>query len=94
MEQYPKVLLEFAAAGKPIVTSDVGDSRCIVDDGVNGYVVPRFDSVTTAHRILDLLSDSNMARQMGSNGRIRVETEFTMNAMVNRLKKHYCSLIE
>lgn len=75
-EGMPKSLLEAAAAGLPIVATDVPGCRDVVRDGDNGLLVPRGDAGALAGAIERLLDDPALARAMGRRGRERAEAEF------------------
>lgn len=68
-EGLPKVLIEAAAAGRPIVTTDAPGCREIVKDGENGFLVPvrSVEPLTTALR--RLIEDADLRAQMGRKGR-------------------------
>ena len=68
-EGLPRVLIEAAACGLPIVTTDVPGCREIVADGVNGYLVPARDGPATAAAIARLVEDSTQRRAMGVRSR-------------------------
>ena len=70
-EGVPTALLEGMAAGRPVVTTDAGHVRSIVDDGVEGFVVPVGDVDAIAHRLSTLLSNRTLASVMGRRGRER-----------------------
>ncbi len=94
-EQFPRVLLEYMAAKKPVVATDVGGITEAVLDGVNGYVVPPADYISLAKAILNLISNPSMARQMGNNNRKLVEEKFSLPMMMGKLiSKCYLPLLE
>jgi glycosyltransferase involved in cell wall biosynthesis len=70
-EGVPTALLEAMAAGRPVVTTDAGHVRSIVDDGREGFVVPIGDVAALAERLSSLLRDRGLARDMGARGRDR-----------------------
>ncbi|MEO5799885.1 MAG: glycosyltransferase family 4 protein [Gemmatimonadales bacterium] len=76
-EGMPKVLLEAAAVGRPIVTTAVPGCREVVTDGLNGLLVPARDAVALAAAMQSLLNDPARLQSMGSAGRRRAEAEFT-----------------
>jgi len=82
-EGLPKVLLEAAACGRPIVTTDVPGCREIVQHGVNGFLVPIYDSVLLAESLAKLIESSELREKMGANGRNLVKREFSIEK-VNR----------
>lgn len=68
-EDTPRVLIEAAAAGRPIVTTDTTGSRDVVRDGRTGYVVPVGDDRALAEKIGYLLAHPETARAFGAAGR-------------------------
>jgi glycosyltransferase involved in cell wall biosynthesis len=76
-EGLPKSLLEAAAAGKPIVTTDVPGCRTVVHDGVNGLLVPARDAQALARAITRLVEDPQLRARLGRSGRQRAELEFS-----------------
>lgn len=76
-EGLPVVVLEAFAAGVPVVATAVGGTPEVVEDGVNGYLVPPGKPAALAARIKDALADEDRRRAMGERGRQRVRTHFT-----------------
>ncbi|MCB1783500.1 MAG: glycosyltransferase family 4 protein [Alphaproteobacteria bacterium] len=83
-EGVPKVLLEAAAAGKAIVTTDHPGCREAVADGVNGLLVPIKDAGSLADAIADLLSHPDKRAAMESSGRARALGEFDVHLIVSQ----------
>lgn len=75
-EGYPTVLLEASAAGLPVVSTYVTGCIDAVMHGVNGFLVKPGNSYELAEGIRKLLQDPELAKQMGSAGRKRVEMDF------------------
>lgn len=75
-EGTPRILLEAAAMAKPIVATDVPGCREVVEDGVNGLLVPVKDAAALATAIGTLLSSPNLYQQMGQAGREKMLKEF------------------
>ena len=87
-EGMSNVLLESAALGRPIITTDRSGCREIVDHGVNGYVVePRscHDLIENIERFLSLSYEQK--KQMGLAGRAKVEKEFDRQIVVEAYLK-------
>jgi len=75
-EGVPKSLIEAAACGLPIITTDAPGCREIVEQGVNGLLVPCRDANALAEAIRRLHDDPNQRRRMGAAGRAKVLAEF------------------
>lgn len=78
-EGVPKVLLEAAATGRPIVTTDMPGCRECVDEGGNGYLVEARNAWALADALEKLLADPLMCERMGKAGRAKVEAGFTVD---------------
>ncbi|QSA98465.1 glycosyltransferase family 4 protein [Methylococcus sp. EFPC2] len=82
-EGLPKVLIEAAACGRPIVTTDVPGCREVVRDGENGLLVPARSVQPLADALRRLIEDPDLRKRMGSKGREMAVAEFSVNR-VNR----------
>ncbi len=76
-EGLPNVILEAFAARKPVVATAVGGTPEVVVDGEGGYLVRPGDEEKMAERILELMHDSELRRQMGEMGQRRVCETFS-----------------
>jgi glycosyltransferase involved in cell wall biosynthesis len=76
-EGLPRALLEAAACGRPIVTTDVPGCRDFVRTGIEGFVVPPDDPNALADALAKLSIDAELRRTMGRNARARVFSGFT-----------------
>ena len=84
-------MTEAMMCGLPVVVSDVGDLKDLVDDGVNGYLVPRRSPEQFAARIIDLLSNSQKLEafsQAARSSALRYATE-AATAKWDNIIKHY-----
>lgn len=75
-EGMPKSLLEAAACGLAVVTTDVPGCRQVVRQGENGLLVPAQDAPALAHAIGELLADPARRRQFAAASRAMAEREF------------------
>lgn len=82
-EGVPKVLLEAAASGRAIVTTDHPGCREAVKDVENGLLVPVRDASATAAAVALLLRDETMRKKMGGAGRKRAEEYFDVRRIAN-----------
>src|ERR1044072_4655004 len=76
-EGFSNAILEYMAAARPVVVTDVGGAREAVVPGETGYIVPAGDFESMAARMIDLLSDNKRADAMGARGRAIVEEKFS-----------------
>ncbi len=83
-EGVPKVLLEAAASGRPIVATDVPGCREVVRPGENGLLVAPRDAGALADALGTLLADRGLRARMGARGREIVEAEFTEEHVIAR----------
>ncbi len=93
-EGLPRSLIEAAAAGLPIVTTDVPGCREVVDHGVTGFLVPVRDSVALAEALAKLLNDPILASSMGLAGRAKVLAEFDERIVFEKTLTVYRELVE
>ena len=92
-EGLPKVLLEAAACGKPLVATDVPGCREIVRHGVTGLLVPPRDAATLAAGIDLLLRDSLLRTTMGVAGREAVIRDFSVEKVAGQVTQLYRELL-
>jgi glycosyltransferase involved in cell wall biosynthesis len=83
-EGVPRALLEAAAMGKPIVTTDNTGCREVVDAEVNGIIVPPRDGEALAAAIDRLLRDRGLRQRMGEAGRAKMRRDFDERLIVDR----------
>jgi glycosyltransferase involved in cell wall biosynthesis len=86
-------LLESMAVGTPVICTRVGGMPEYVDDGVTGFIVPPNDPAAIRGRLLRLLDDVALIRQMGDAGRRHVEG-FSWSAVADAVFASYGSSIE
>ena len=84
-EGLSNVLLESAASGRPIITTNRSGCREVVDNGINGYVVKEKDSNDLIEKIEMFLTLSVKERsEMGLAGRNKVEREFNRQIVIQK----------
>jgi glycosyltransferase involved in cell wall biosynthesis len=92
-EGYSIALLEGAAAGVPMVATDVGGNREIVADGVTGVVVPHGDEVALSRALLDLLNDPPRRARYGAAAAAWAAQAAGIDTMQRRYADLYRSLL-
>ena len=80
-EGIPLAVIEVMAAGKPIVSTDVGGVCEVVEDGRTALLAPSGDDAVLAEHILRLAADPALREQMGRLGRERAESVFSERRM-------------
>jgi UDP-N-acetylmuramyl pentapeptide phosphotransferase/UDP-N-acetylglucosamine-1-phosphate transferase/glycosyltransferase involved in cell wall biosynthesis len=88
-EGVPRSLLEAAAMGKAIVTTDNTGCREAVESGKNGLLVPPRDAIALADAIGTLLRDPALRESMGSAGRRKMLDRFDERSVINSAVKAY-----
>lgn len=83
------VALESMSCGTPVIVSDVGSLPEIVEDGVTGFIVPPNNPSAISNKIEYLISNPEIARSMGIQGRKRIVERFTWDVIVNRCLEIY-----
>ncbi len=91
-EGLPKSLLEAAACGLPIVTTDAIGCRDVVEDGVNGYLVPVKEVAPLAAAVQKLIDNPGLRMAMGQKGRLRAETDFSSERVIAETMAVYAQL--
>ncbi len=81
-EGLPKILLEAASCGRPIVTTDVPGCREVVQDGKNGFLVPAKNTEALKEALLKLIADKDLRGSMGEASREKAVLLFS-NDIVN-----------
>jgi len=85
-EGVPKVLLEAAACGRAVVTTDVPGCRDAIEKNTTGLLCKVKDSESLANGIEKLILDTNLRNNMGKAARVLAEKEFDI---INVVKKHF-----
>ena len=92
-EGLSNVLLEALACGRPIITTDRAGCKEVVDDGINGFIVKQKDFKDLIEKIEKFLSLSiEQRKEMGLNGREKVEKEFDRNIVIDKYIKEIKSI--
>jgi glycosyltransferase involved in cell wall biosynthesis len=91
-EALPTVLAEAMAARKPVIASKVGGVPEIVDDGVNGLLLPPADARKLAKAIISLLGDPERAAAMGKAGFDIAAARFDLDRQCRQLEACYSEL--
>ena len=83
-EGLPLALLEAAASGRPMVTTNVPGCRSVVEDGAQGFLVPARDSRKLADALEVLILSKGLREKMGASARARAVQEFAKDQIVRQ----------
>jgi L-malate glycosyltransferase len=86
-------ILEYMAAGRPVVATDVGGAREAVVEGETGFLVPAGDDEQMAERVSLLLREPARAMAMGARGARIVREKFSCSAQLNAVESLYAELL-
>jgi glycosyltransferase involved in cell wall biosynthesis len=88
-EGFSNSILEYMAAGRPVVATDVGGVREVVTEGETGYLLTPGDCQTLADRVIYLLKNPKEAQLMGEKARNVVSREFSTTRQLERVEELY-----
>lgn len=92
-EGMSNALLEAMAAGVSVVATDYIGARELIQDGKEGFLVPLDDDHGMAERVLQLLGDPELRTRMGQSGMDRVDRQYSLPVMGDRLIQIYSRLL-
>jgi glycosyltransferase involved in cell wall biosynthesis len=92
-EGFPISILEAMRTGLPVIASNVNGVGEAVSDGVTGFLIPAADATAFQCRLVQLLTDVNLRRNLGAAGRLRFEQEFTADVMLRKTATIYRELV-
>jgi glycosyltransferase involved in cell wall biosynthesis len=92
-EGLPRTLLEAAACGRAIVTTDVPGCRTLVRDGVEGRLVPSGDTPSLTEALITLSARPDLVARMGEAARTRVLDGFTERDVMDNVKQLYGAML-
>jgi glycosyltransferase involved in cell wall biosynthesis len=92
-EGFSNSIIEYMAAARPVVATDVGGAREQIVEGETGYIVAPGDDKALAERLISLLRDPATARRMGERGLQVVKDKFSCAAQVENVEALYERLL-
>lgn len=93
-EGTPVTIIEALAAGRPIVSTNVGGVADVVRDGVDGFLVEVGDTGAMAARLAEIAADPALAKRLGQAGRKRVLRRYAVARLVDDVDRLYRALLE
>ena len=92
-EGIPRVLLEAASMGLPLVAASGPGSNDVVEDGVSGVLVPPKDPAAIADSVLRLANDPALRARLGAEARERAIAQFDLSVVAERTRSLYEALL-
>ena len=93
-ENFPFAILEAQSTGLPVISTKVGGIPEFLVDNENGFVIDPGDPTQLAQRLLTLLQDAKLAKEMGDRGRKLIEKKFDWRLITSQVIDLYHKLLE
>ena len=93
-EGISNTILEAMASGRPVIATDVGGNRELVEQDATGFLVAPEDPSAMAAALARYVDDENLRRRHGQNARIRAENRFSLDRMIEQYVQVYDSLLD
>ena len=84
MEGLPTTILEAMASAKPVVTLDIEGCRDLIENGINGFIVPPGHADAFAEKIIQIITDDELAVQLGKEGHKIAEMQYTWESVTKK----------
>lgn len=93
-EGFSNSIIEYMAAGRAVVATNVGGAAEAIVEGETGYLVDSGDYIAMAKRLVSLLQNTATARAMGQRGKQRIEQNFSSKALLHNTEVLYHRLFD
>ncbi|MCM8772865.1 MAG: glycosyltransferase [Candidatus Omnitrophica bacterium] len=92
-EGMPNLILEGMACKKPVICSEYGGGKEIIDDGINGFLVKPKDIEDISKKILFLLQNPEICKSMGEKNYLLVKKNFSVEKMIENYQNFYFKIL-
>jgi len=92
-EGFSNSILEYMAAGVPVVATEVGGNPELIADAKNGFLVPPGDHIALAEKNSQLLTDEQLASAMGQEGKRLVREKYDWKIKIKEVESYYYNLL-
>jgi glycosyltransferase involved in cell wall biosynthesis len=93
-ENAPYSCLEAMACARPVIASDAGGLSEIIEDSINGILIPPGSSLALAETIVKVLNDRRLQERLGNNARKYIEKKYAPSEVVQRTLEIYNTLLD
>lgn len=87
-------IMEAMAAQKPVIATDGGGTPEIIDNGIDGYIIPAGNVENAFHYVSLLINTIDAVKVIGSNARKKIESKFMLSSMTERYVDLYKQLVK
>ncbi len=92
-EGFPNVVLQASCMELPCIVSNINGCNEIIEDGVNGRIIPPKESAPLARAMVELLENANLRCRWGGAARSRVVMDFEQSVLWEKIHNEYLSLL-
>ena len=92
-EGFSNSILEYMASAIPVIATDVGGNKEVIEDGVNGFLVPPGNYKAMADKICNILQDRKTYIQMSKNAISQITREYDWSIKIKEIQSYYTKLI-
>jgi len=92
-EGLPRAVVQILASGKPVIAFDIDGAREVIEDGVNGFLVPPEDEINLEKKLRFLIENPDICKKMGLKGKQKVFQEFSVEKMVAEIERLYFNIL-
>ena len=93
MEGCPTTVLEAMALAKPVVALDIEGCRDLIEDGINGFLVSPTNANALAEKIIQVITNDELAVQLGKEARKIVETQYSWESVTKKTVTLYATVL-
>lgn len=93
-ETFGMTIVEAMACSKPVISTNMGSPPEIIEDGINGFLIPTQNSIAIAEKIILLLENPSLSKNIGREARKSVEENFSLDSYVEKIKNIYRNLVQ
>ena len=93
-EGIPRVLIQGAKIGKPLIAFDIDGNSEVIKDEINGFLIPPLNIQAFAQKVLLLLSDENLRQNMSHQSKLIIDNRWDKEIMLQSIEQNYFRLTE
>ena len=88
-EGFPNVIVRAMLLKRPVITTNIGAMQSIIDNGINGLLIPPADSLALTKAVNDLWNNTDLCTYMGIKGREKADALYSREEIYNTLMDIY-----